>query len=165
MSDDYAKQYKLVKAGLLNILQHIESKRAVLIAADYKAVTDGFPRTEQLIDAVAAILENACLFADLVLHVPDKSGRILAKHKHWRALIDWALDDVVGPLANLVLDADTREVLSLYDQEVNPEKRTPDYTNPYRDIGINPDYKPAKPKRRKLDKKPQLSGGSRRNEL
>lgn len=164
LSDDYAKQYKLLKVGLLKILEILDTNRALLVAAEYQP-TDGFPRTETTIDAFAGIVENTCLFADLVLHTPDMSSKILAKQTDWRAILDWSTA-FAQHFHDTILDEKSRELLSLFDQEINVDRRRADYVNPYRSAN-RADMQATTPKkeRRKLPKGPQMVGGGGRVDL
>lgn len=166
MNDDYAKQYKLLQIGLLKILELLTLHREALSAAGYAPERDGFPRTEQLIEAVTTVLENTCLFGDLVLHTPEMSAKILEKRAagDWRALLAWATGFAEHFYAN-VIDAKTQEMLNLFDQEINEERRQLDYVNPYRRANQVPKVsnKTTKTKeRRKVRKGPQITN---RNEL
>lgn len=168
--EDYAKQYKLLKVGLLKILEILQTNRAVLAAAQYHS-TDGFPRTEDTIDAFALIFENTCLIGDLVLHTPEMSAKILAKSgSDWRELIGWSTT-FVEPFIDTIVDEKSREMLSLFDQEINPERRSADYINPYHSANRKSADKggssaKAKKQRKTLRKGPQLSAAdSNRIEL
>lgn len=167
---DYAKQYKLLRVGLLKIVELLETNRGVLAAASFQS-TDGFPRNETIFTAFAAVVENTCLFGDLVFHIPEMAAKILGGklEARWRPLIGWSMDFVAQH--ETILDVDTKEMLSLFDQEINPERRRPDFVNTNRDkraeeaTGTRP-----KKQRRKLRRGPQLSSqqgaaGGERNEL
>lgn len=125
---------------------------------DY-STSQGFPKTTTLMDAVTLIIENTCLMGDLVLHLPDMSEKILSKDKEWRETVNWAirftsnLDDIIDPKS--------LKMLSLFDQEINIEKRTNDYINPYREQLTT--TKPTKriKEKKKLKRGPQLHSTSR----
>lgn len=163
LTDDYAKQYKLLKVGLLKILEILDTNRSVLQAAGYQPA-DGFPHTEATVDAFAAIVENTCLFGDLVLHTPEMSAKILAKQNGWRAMLTWSMS-FARHFEATVFDDNSREMLSLFDQEINAERRRADYVNPYHSANRASAAKAtaAKKERRKLRKGPQMTGagGSR----
>lgn len=166
-TEDYVKQYKLLQVGLLKILQLLESNRGILTAAGHQ-LTDGFPRNESVIEAFAAIIENTCLFGDLVLHVPEMSAKILSKHEtRWRPLLAWSMDFVSNYQA--IVDETTTKMLSLFEQEINIERRNNDYVNPYYKTQMKDEDIVGKiqKKRRKLRKGPQLAlgTGARRDEL
>lgn len=138
----------------------------MLQAAGYQP-TDGFPQTEATIDAFAAIVENTCLFGDLVLHTPDISAKILAKQAGWRAMLDWSMA-FERHFETTIFDEKSREMLSLFDQEINEERRRADYVNPYRSANRASAAKAtaAKKERRKLRKGPQMAGaGGGREDL
>lgn len=87
---------------------------------------------------------------------------------NWNELMNWALTFTSQFL--VVIDETTRTMLSLFDQEMNPEKRTEDYINPYlesnkkiaaaaaADEKLNKNKKTNK-KTKKHKKGPQLNSG------
>lgn len=118
----------------------------------------GFPKVESTIDAMALTLENTCLFAELLLHLPELSYKILAKHKEWRPLLNDSMH-FVRQFYPTVVDANAQRLLSLFDQEINVEKRTEDYVNPYYNK-LGAEAVTAKPKkqRKRIAKGPRLGG-------
>lgn len=135
---------------------------AILHDEHYSPV-DGFPTEERTIDSAVLILENTFLFGDLLLHMPDMSYKILGnkRHKEWRSLLNWALEFAVH-FDTTIFDENSRKLISLTDQEINVDKRTSDYINPYAEIEKSSESKPKQ--RKKIRKGPQL-GGAARNEL
>ena len=120
---------------------------------------NGFPKTETEIEALALILENVCLFGDLVLHMPEMSYKILAKHKSWKELINVELY-FIQHFYKTIIDGKTQRMLSLLNQEINPEERSDNYINPYHTSDTNTEQ-PIKPKKkRKIRKGPQLGSGN-----
>lgn len=141
------------------------------MSSNYDPENDKFPKDNRLIDALTVVLENACLFSDMVLYFPDISYRVLhSRHEssssdpsrvHWRDLINWCLD-YSKSFYNRIVDAKSQHLLSLADQEINPEKRTTDFINPYRDLEDHDRMKNTHKKKppKKLKKGPKLAGGS-----
>lgn len=161
---DYAKQYKLLQVGLLKILELLRLNRDALATdSQYDPKRDGFPRTEPLIEAVTTVLENTCLFADLVLHSPDMSAKILQRPavRDWRALLAWSTE-LAEHFYATVIDANSQKMLGLFDQEINAERRQPDYVNPYRVSEKPATSNKTKKAKRKIPKGPQMTN---RNEL
>lgn len=153
-TEKYDRKFKLLEIGINQILTILRENRQKLTEANYKTA-DGFPTTTTLIDALTLIVENTCLIGDLILHMPDMSEKILSKDKEWKEILNWAVQFIAG--VDGVLDAKTVKMLSLVDQEINIEKRTNDYVNPYRETeqpSVTP-KKQSKPKK-KLKKGPQL---------
>lgn len=110
----------------------------------------------------------------MILYFPDISYRVLhSRHEpkpsisskvHWRDLINWCLSYAEN-FYDRIIDSKSRQLLLLANQEINPEKRTPEFVNPYRDLEdrerIKNEHKKKPPK--KLKKGPQMAGG--RDEL
>lgn len=99
--------------------------------------------------------------------MPDISQRILETREqqqndktilHWRDLISWCLK-YSKYFYDRIIDAKGQQLLSLLDQEINPEKRTADFINPYRDRSDEERVKNLhnKKKTKKLKKGPRLS--------
>lgn len=80
------------------------------------------------------------------------SEKILSKDKEWRKILNWAVQFTLS--VQDVIDAKTVKMLSLVDQEINIEKRTANYINPYREI--QPAPKKRTKEKKKLKKGPQL---------
>lgn len=109
------------------------------------------------IDAIALTLENTCLFGDLLLHLPELSYKILNKQNQWRELINWSLSFATNFYENII-DIQSQKMLSLLEQEINIEKRTADYQNPYYNLKDKHTQKQTTKKPRKqIRKGPQLS--------
>lgn len=136
-------------------------------------MADKFPaKDKRLISAITVTLENTCLFGEIILHVPDISYRILETRQkfpndqsisQWRDLINWCLK-YSKYFFDRIVDAKGQQLLTLLDQEINPEKRSVDFVNPYRDSSHAGHAKNEHHKKppKKLRKGPQLS---RRDEL
>lgn len=124
-------------------------------------------KDKRLIDAITVLLDNVCLFGEIILHFPDISYRSLGSNYatandesnvvEWRALINWGLKHAKYYYDRIV-DVKGQQLLSLLDQEINPERRTDDYINPYRDTESLTQSKNAYNKKppKKLKKGPQL---------
>lgn len=104
---------------------------------------------------MALTLENTCLFGDLVLHMPEMSYKVLKKHEHWLELMNKCLA-FTKYFYKTVVDSNTQKLLSLFDQEINPDKRSDDYVNPYYERTDSSTLKDAKKLRKKIRKGPQL---------
>jgi hypothetical protein len=117
-----------------------------------------FPTQNLLIEALTLILENSCLFGDLVLHFPDQSSKILKESKDWKETANWSIK--FSSAFGQILDSKSIEILSLFRQEIDENVRSNDYVNPYRQPMT--ETKGLKKQKKKLSKGPQLSG---RNEL
>lgn len=104
-------------------------------------MVDKFPaKDRRLNDAIAVTLDNICLFGEIILHFPDISYRALesnyansddATNVQWRELVNWCLK-YSKYFYERIIDAKGQQLLSLLDQEINPDRRTEDYVNPYR---------------------------------
>lgn len=143
----------------------MKDNQRILLDERYSPL-DGFPTQERTIDSVVLILENTFLFGDLLLHMPDMSYKILGKRHDWRSLMNWALN-FAAHFETPIFDDGSRKLLSLTDQEINADKRTADYVNPYSEDAKQTAQVKPKQQRKKIRKGPQLGGGggASRNEL
>lgn len=120
-----------------------------------------FPTQDaRLIDAITVTLENTCLFGEIILHNPDISYRVLESREigpDWRDLINWCIK-FSRQFNDRILDTKTQELLWLAEQEINPEKRTENFINPYRNKADESAdaMKKKKKKTKKLPKGPQM---------
>lgn len=120
-----------------------------------------FPTQDaRLIDAITVTLENTCLFGEIILHNPDISYRVLESRSSgpdWRTLINWCIK-FTRQFNDRILDEKSQELLWLVEQEINPERRTENFFNPYRaETNDKSDStKKKKKKAKKLPKGPQM---------
>uniref|UniRef100_A0A182YHR0 Erk and jnk pathways n=1 Tax=Anopheles stephensi TaxID=30069 RepID=A0A182YHR0_ANOST len=154
--DDYGKRYKLMKIGLDEVIRIIREEGGKLRGNKITAESE-FPKLQELINALALFLENTCLFGEMVLHFPDMSYRILKGVSDWRTLMTDALNYTKAFVQ--ILDEKSIELLSLLNQEINEDQRTPEYVNPYRETAPQSTEKQKdKPKKKSKPKKgPSLS--------
>ncbi|XP_037032443.1 coiled-coil domain-containing protein 134-like [Bradysia coprophila] len=155
-TEKYDRKFKLLEIGINQILAILRENRPKLVQENYS--TSGFPKTSNMIDALTLVVENTCLIGDLILHMPDLSDKILSKDNDWKETLNWAVQFTVG--VHDVVDPKTRKMLSLVDQEINVERRTSDYINPYREIE-QPSAKKRSKEKKKLKKGPQLRSAGR----
>lgn len=155
-TEKYDRKYKLLEIGINQILSILHENKEKLLKEGY-SISQGFPKTTTLIDAVSLIVENTCLIGDMILHMPDMSDKILSKDKNWKQILDWAVEFTVT--LDDVIDPKTRKMLSLLDQEINVEKRTNDYINPYREGPAIPNKRTKQKK--KLKRGPQMHAATR----
>lgn len=131
----------------------------MLTTQKFDPAADEFPTEDtQLVNAITLTLENACLFGEIVIHNPDISYRILEspknKHKsYWKDLINWSIE-FTRYFNDRIIDAKSQELLSLVEQEINPELRTDNFINPYRNVNSKPEKVKAK---KVLKKGPQMT--------
>uniref|UniRef100_A0A182T5G6 Uncharacterized protein n=1 Tax=Anopheles maculatus TaxID=74869 RepID=A0A182T5G6_9DIPT len=153
--EDYGKRYKLMKIGIDEVIRIIREEGGKLRGNKITAESE-FPKLQELINALAQFLENTCLFGEMVLHFPDMSYRILKSVSDWRTLMTDALDYTKTFVQ--ILDEKTIEMLSLLNQEINEDQRSPDYVNPYRETAQSTETQKDKPKKKSKPKKgPSLS--------
>lgn len=161
-TEKYDRKFKLLEIGINQILTILRENRQTMVQEGYSA-SSGFPTVSTLIDAFTLVVENTCLIGDLILHMPDMSEKVLSKDKQWKETLNWAIQFTSS--VQDVLDGTTEKMLSLVDQEINIEKRTEDYINPYRDKAETPAATKKRSKeKKKLKKGPQLHSIGR-NEL
>lgn len=89
--------------------------------------------------------------------MPDMSEKILSKDQEWKEIVDWAIQFCLT--LQDVIDPKSTKMLSIVDQEINFEKRSDDYINPYRDTPEKPNKRTKEKK--KLKRGPQLHSASR----
>lgn len=144
--------------AIKHILKMLEVERESVSKIDHPE--ESLPRDPEDFKKVVTVLENSCLIAEFVLHFPKMSRKILEPHSNWRDLVEFG-----GSVLNTyrhVLDESTRKLISLFDQEINPEKRSDDFMNPYgKDPAEEETKVEEKPKKKKKKDKrgPALRGG------
>ncbi|GAB0088740.1 coiled-coil domain-containing protein 134 [Sergentomyia squamirostris] len=159
-ANSYEKQFKLLQMAYEKILQIIDESRKILKEND--PVNQELPTNGTEMESLFLLLENTCLFGDLLLHMPDISYKVLGKKSNWRRSIDYAWKTTMK--YEFVIDEKTTEMLELFNQEINEDKRSEDFVNPYRQKDSEKDrddIKSTKKPRKKLKRGPQLSGGQR----
>lgn len=158
-TEKYDRKFKLLEIGINQILTILRDNRQQVVKEDY-STSRGFPITATLIDALTLIVENTCLIGDMILHMPDMSEKILSRDKEWKEILNWAVQFTLS--VQDVIDAKTVKMLSLVDQEINIEKRTNNYINPYREAE-QPSTMPTKrtKEKKKLKRGPQLRSADR----
>lgn len=103
-------------------------------------------------------LENTCLFGELVLHNPDISYRVLESQQLgpvWKDLINWCMK-YTRQFNGRIIDVKSQELLWLVEQEINPDKRTDNFINPYRSITQEKDILKKKKKTKKVGRGPRM---------
>lgn len=159
-TEKYDRKFKLLDIGINQIVAVLRENRQTLAREQYSGFSQGFPTTSTLIDAVTLVLENTCLIGDIILHMPDMSEMILSRDKDWREMLDWAVEFTKS--FDGVIDGRSMRMLSLFEQEIHRDKRTADYTNPYREKEQPaPTPKKRTKEKKKLKKGPQLHSAGR----
>lgn len=160
-TEKYDRKYKLLEMGINQILTILRENKQKMFEEKYSVSIDGWPTTTTMIDALTLIVENTCLIGDMILHMPDMSEKILSKDKGWKEILNWAVKFTSS--VQDVIDAKTAKMLSLVDQEINVERRTNDYINPYREKAQPPTdgTKKRTKEKKKLKKGPQLHSAGR----
>lgn len=93
--------------------------------------------------------------------MPDISYKILKKQSDWKELLNFSLN-FVKHFYSQIVDKKSQKMLSLFDQEINPQKRTENYQNPYYSTTEKPTQKQGGTKPKKAIRKgPQLGSSSR----
>lgn len=171
--DSYERKYKLIDAAYEKMFK-ILGEAKLIVSSHNHDPHEPLPKDQRLINAVTVTLENICLFGELILHLPDISYRVLhskyepndidSKKTHWRDLINWALAYSKN-FYDRIVDKKSQQLLWLFEQEINPSKRTAEFMNPYRHQSDREHLKAEQKKKppKKLKKGPRLAGG--RDEL
>ncbi|XP_036322047.1 uncharacterized protein LOC118736042 [Rhagoletis pomonella] len=161
-SENYEKNFKLLQIAYRKIFEVITEKNATLTSNGYNASREGFPQSSELQDAVTFTLENCCIAAESLLHFPEISRRIFGKNiSLWKSTLTWC-NEFVNSLTHLV-DETTITLMDLLLQEINEDRRTSNYVNPYYEASGKQAPKKLKKQYKKLKKGPYLGG--RRTEL
>lgn len=141
--------------------QTLDGARTILMNDPFDPAVDVYPAHNlKLVNAIAVILENTCLMGEIILHMPDMSYRVLGVlapklEINWKDLINWCLEQTTH-FNDRILDKNSQALISLVNQEINPERRTADYINPYRSGNIMP-KEPKKKKTKTVKKGPQMA--------
>lgn len=143
--NDYEKQYKMFDMALKNILKMLEVEQEPVTNLKH---TGELPNTPDAFKRVVTVLEHICLVGEIVLHFPDISYRIFEGHPKWREYLEFGQS--IADKYKGIFDQTTIDMLALFDQELNPEKRTDDYVNPY--ASKENEERPKKPKKTKKKK-------------
>lgn len=146
------------------VFQVLAESKDKLNAANYLP-SEGFPKSEPIIDAFALVLENTALLGEMFLRQPEISYKVMAKINQWKETINWSIG-FCGNFINTIIDSKTTELLTLFALEINPDHRPPNYVNPYatnENVHHQPPAaktkKPAKAKTPKPKRGPRLRGG------
>ncbi|XP_053690920.1 uncharacterized protein LOC128739460 [Sabethes cyaneus] len=161
-TEKYSKKFDLLKLSLKEILRIIEQDGAVL--REHKLIAGSkFPTDTKLIEPLTRFLENTCFVAELILHLPDMSYRILKNIDGWRDKMIEAQTYTRSFVT--VLDQKSLELLGLFEQEINERKRSYSYVNPYKENSQPTPKKEKATNKKKLKKGPQLSEVTHKTEL
>lgn len=154
-TEKYDKKFKLLEIGINQIVKILRETRKKLDREQF-TISSGFPTSTSAIDAFTLIIENTCLIGDMVIQMPDMSETILSKDEQWKEILNWAVEFTLS--VENVLDAKSEKMLALVDQEINIEKRTNNYINPYRSIVT---ARKRTKQKKKQTKGPQLHSADR----
>ncbi|XP_076060274.1 coiled-coil domain-containing protein 134-like [Oratosquilla oratoria] len=124
---DYAKQYKMIEVISEKAFQVLEASQIKLRENGYVPGMD-FPVNEDIRDALSQTLENTALLGEILLHMPDKTHRILRKNKQWKLLFTWG---IFFATESKFLDSSTYKLMKLVSQELDIAEKDPSYVNPY----------------------------------
>lgn len=118
-----------------------------------------FPSQDaRLFEAITVTLENTCLFGEIILRNPDISYRVLDARQlgpEWKDIINWCIK-YTRQFNDRIVDSKSQELLWLFEQEINPEKRTENFINPYRMQSEPKETTKKKKKAKKLEKGPRM---------
>ncbi|XP_055853955.1 uncharacterized protein LOC129917804 [Episyrphus balteatus] len=161
LQNDYSKNYKMISLALDKIFQVIKQSNQTLNEESYSPIADGFPVEQQIQEAVTLLIEDTCLAADIILHFPEMSQKILKKVPQWKESINWCLDFVMH--FPHIIDEQIVELIDLVGQEINEDTRRTDFINPYyKKVDTEEEIPTKKTKRekKKVKKGPQLTSRS-----
>jgi hypothetical protein len=148
--DKYEKRYKMMEIAFKNILEILNTNRPLVESLELH-LPENFPKNQSEVESMSMVIENCCFLGDLVLHLPDISYRVLKKSPKWREIVNWSITYTRN--FNFLLDPETAKMLDLFNQEINEDQRSADYTNPYAIKKNEPTDKKAKKKNKAKPKK------------
>lgn len=153
MEVDYEKQYKMMEICFDKVLKVLDdNKKHILPSFSQPA---GFPNNNSQFEALSSVLESTCLFADVILHLPEMSRKVLKKRSNWKETIDWALE--FSQTLDYLTDEITKKLLKTCDYEINESKRPENYRNPYYKQKLPEPSKDKNKTKKKLKKGPQMT--------
>lgn len=112
------------------IFSILKENRVLIESSSFISDTSIFPSDEKTRTVLSSILENTCLFGEIVLRYPDTAEKLLRSNHEWDELLQWCI-----ALCNQVkhlLGKNTLIMLRLVSQELNHVERDQNYINPYR---------------------------------
>lgn len=136
----------------------MQQTQHIIQNSQYDPLVDKFPPQDvRLFDAITVTLENTCLFGEVLLHNPDISYRMLESQQgpDWKDLINWCIK-YARQFNGRIIDEKGKELLWLIDQEINPERRSDNFINPYRSSNVQKDTTKKKKKAKKLERGPRM---------
>lgn len=137
----------------------MQQTQNILESSRYDPLLNKFPPDDvRIFDAITVTLENTCLFGEIILHNPDVSYRVLDERQfgpEWKDIINWCIK-YTRQFNDRIIDAKSQELLWLVEQEINPEKRSENFVNPYRAQSASKDPTKKKKKPKKLERGPRL---------
>ncbi|XP_055326936.1 coiled-coil domain-containing protein 134-like [Sitodiplosis mosellana] len=155
----YERKYKLLEGAYEKLLNILQQTKNIIQGGRYDPLVDKFPPQDvRLFDAITVTMENTCLFGEVILHNPDISYRVLDSQllgPDWKDLINWCIK-YTRKFNDRIIDVKSQELLWLVEQEINPEKRSENFTNPYRNAGQQKDTTKKKKKAKKIEKGPRM---------
>lgn len=151
---DYEKQYKMMEICFDKVLKVLDDNQKHILPSF--SDPEGFPATNSSqFEALSSVLESTCLFADVILHLPEMSRTVLKKRPNWKKTIDWALEFSQSLI--YITDDVTQKLLVTLDYEINESKRPTSYRNPYYKQKLPEITKDKKKTKKKLKKGPQMT--------
>lgn len=130
----YESQYNMIMMMAEKVFTVIQNSRAQIESSGYIPGVSQFPLDDSTKDALSNILENAALFSEIVLRMPDISVSVLKVNNNWDILLQWSI--AFAYQVKYLLDKSTVKLLDLVSQELNHTERDSNYVNPYRK-GVN----------------------------
>lgn len=127
---NYEQQYKMITMMAEKVFTVIQNSRAQIESSGYIPGISHFPSDDTTKDALSNILENAALFSEILLRLPDTTTSVLKINNNWDILLQWSI--AFSNQVKYLLDKSTIKLLHLVSQELNHTERDPDYVNPYR---------------------------------
>ncbi|XP_034193922.1 coiled-coil domain-containing protein 134 [Osmia lignaria lignaria] len=151
--DNYERLYKMITILGTKMIDIIEASKQLIESTDFNPDDRSLPKNVTIQSAISTTLENTALFADILLHFPHMTHRILKTQKEWNPVINWSLH--FTNRTKHLLDAETLTVVHLAAQELNIIEREPGYVNPYWQSTGSQGEDEEKKKKKKSKKKAQ----------
>ncbi|XP_071847868.1 coiled-coil domain-containing protein 134-like [Apostichopus japonicus] len=147
---EYEKTYQMVDLLITRMRTVVGTSRSTLVQKGFEPGMS-FPTDEETKEALSIIMENAGLFGDMALKLPEITHACLEKKKSDVAnILKWAItySSDVG-----FLDEYSTQMFNLASQELNIIPKEPGFFNPYRQQFQPPQPSGDKKKKAKSDKK------------
>lgn len=162
---DHEKQNKMLAAMTKKIFEILSANRIALEASGMEQAIEDLPKDPKVKDALALVLENTCLAAEVLLNFPNYLHKFLNDNRNSDAVFRWSLSFSHGLVAESIVGENTSKLYKLALMELGVLPKDDGYHNPYLQQEDKPikklDFvdppKPKKKEKKKLSRGPRLA--------